>query len=194
MKQYCLILLMTVYACSANQTGDTIQSVELKDDKVHAVSFQDFVENIPEYQFPVKMTCSYERMANPKDFEEYSQYFPAGGRVVSKLKSPFNCDLIIFDFACDYSCPVLYSYNENGVRIDSVNLTPGQCAEDSFGKRRNWFLIDENLEIELVDSMEYFSTDNKLDSITVETVMLKLNRSGKFDSISRNIQSIPFND
>lgn len=103
--------------------------------------FTNFLDKIPEYTFPIKMSCDYDRPEIKNDLTEHTTYFPEGGRIISKLNSKTKYSLIIFDFACDYSCPILYSYNSDGNRIDSLNLTPGQCGEDGLGKSKNWFLI-----------------------------------------------------
>ena len=155
--------------------------------------FMQFVHEIPTYNFPILMSCNYDRPLSEITFTSYENYIPEGGSVVAKLNSNTDFELIVFDFACDYSCPILFSYNSDGIRLDSINLTPGQCGEDMNISSSEWFKIDENISIELIDSTEHYSylqAEQILDSITVATQYFSINKKGKFNFLSKKSELI----
>lgn len=174
-----LLPILLVACKSSNENGALIEEGTATE-----LSFSDFVSEIPAYEFPVKMTCEFDLPALNMDFSEYVKYFPNGGRVVSKLNTDGEYNLIIFDFACDYSCPTLYSFDAKGNRVDSLSLTPGQCGEDQFMTSRQWFLIDENINIDLIDTTRYYTDTigiQRLDSTVVRNQKFEFNKTGKFD-------------
>lgn len=195
MKIYPILIFFVLIACGeSNQLEEIVEietTVESHIETGNENSFDNFVDKIPEYTFPIKMSCDFSRPEIKNNLTEYIEYFPEDGRLISKLNSTTNYSLIIYDFACDYSCPILYSYNSDGIRIDSLNLTPGQCGEDGFGKRKNWFLISENITIQLIDTTEHYNFNDvnglqHLDSISVETKKYEFSEKGKFNIISEN--------
>ncbi|UKN03495.1 hypothetical protein K6119_08205 [Paracrocinitomix mangrovi] len=187
MKIYHILIFLMLFACSENSS----QQEEVKENHTHETPFEEFISKIPAYDFPVKMTCNFDRLVEDKAFTDYLNFYPEQGRLIAKLNSSSEYALVIFDFACDYSCPILYSYDKKGDRIDSLNLTPGQCAEDPFLSSRNWFIINEDINIELVDTSDYFSKgDNKLmDSTTIEMKSYKLNSDGHFETVTHTIET-----
>jgi len=155
MKLLTVVLISILFSYAVHQGEnqvDEVSSVRSKDE-----NFPLFVKKIPAYDFPVGMSCDFERPAAEVNFEGYERYFPEGGRIIAKLRSNTDFRFVIFDFPCDYSCPTLFSYSKDGKRIDSLNLTPGQCSEDAGMIRKEWFKIDENIHVELIDTTHYFS-------------------------------------
>lgn len=187
MNRYQLIFPLIVLGCTSSIEHVSVGQEESKVEPTMENRFSQFLAEIPEYKFPVTMSCDYDQPTKNPELNKYEDFFPEGGNVVSKLNSEVDYALIIFDFACDYSCPTLYSYNQSGVRIDSLNLTPGQCGEDEFMKSKEWFSIDENVRIDLLDSTEHYSFNSSLrilDSTTIETKKYKLDNKGNFEFLS----------
>ena len=185
-KSYLIIPITLLLACTNNNSKDPESNHVESSPETEAPSFHQFFDEVPAYEFPVKMSCNFERPAFNLDFEKYNSYFPEGGRVVSKLESKTQFPLIIFDFACDYSCPILYSFNEAGKRIDSVFLTPGQCGEDQFMTSNEWFIITEDIFIQLIDTTYHFIDSlglQVLDSTTIEKTNYQLNNKGRFEIV-----------
>jgi hypothetical protein len=191
MKLYGSFVLLVLFSCGVNEpeSENNVVQEELNFGQTEVNTFDQFLSEIPEYKFPVKMSCDYKRLSDGIDFSKYQRYCPNGGNVVSKLKSNSEYSLVIFEFACDYSCPTLYSFDSDGIRLDSINLTPGQCGEDPSMKNSEWFIISESISIELSDTTEHYTDGNQgqiLDSTTVETQRYKLNANGKFDFVAKN--------
>ena len=175
-KFYYLFLVFGLLGCNEVSVDSDIE-------KLSDTHFSEFVSRIPAYSFPIEMNCNFDVPAIDKDFIEFTNFFPEGGRVVSKLESNNNFSLIIFDFACDYSCPILYSYNINGKPLDSLPLTPGQCGEDQFISSNEWFTINKEIEIELIDTTTFYSDSldfRMLDSVKIEVQKFELNDNGMF--------------
>lgn len=147
--------------------------------------FQEFTSEAAFFTLPLKMSCDYPRQNISIQKEEYKTFYPNGASLVAKIPFESNFSLFIFDYACDYSCPQLFSFDKYGKRIDSLKLTPHQCGEDEFSRQKEFFLISELLEITLIDSMEFLNANGETDSIIIEKEKLKFSEQGKFESLGK---------
>lgn len=189
MKLHYLLLPFLLFACAGTEQENNAEQ-EINQEQLEEDLFSQFLSEIPTYNFPVKMSCDYDRLANDQNFEKFLKYYPKGGRLVSKLNSNLDFSLIIFDFECDYSCPLLYTYSKDGIRIDSLNLTPGQCGEDPFMKSREWFIISENLNIQLVDTTVYRSNLEIIDSTSIQSKSYRISSTGSFEIVTEMTNTI----
>jgi hypothetical protein len=193
MRQLILFALIQSLCSCSNNRAETINenSVDtLETTKIQHELFIEFLDSLPLHDKPIQLRCGLTDYAWYLEFKKYKQFIPATYNAVFGLigrMENFNC--IMFGQVGDDVYPTLFTFDNNGRRIDSLSLILNPCgAADSAQIPDSFALIKSDLTIELTDTTrlihfpeKFKSVDDYIvDSIRISKVVLKVDKDGRF--------------
>lgn len=162
--------------------------------------FQDFLNEIPKKSLPINLNCGLPNESMPSaDSEKYKSFIPQSARVFGTVDSGSErYRLVIYGYIGDDIYPVLFSFDNKGQIIDSLNLILNPCgAADDKVIPHSFVTIDHGLTIKLTDTTQLihypgnwkkldFDDESLPDStfVATETTLLTLSEFQKLNSKS----------
>lgn len=144
------LLLLTIVTFSLGGCGEKTKPTDI--DPI----FQDFLNGIPRKSFPINFSCGLpSELKFIGDFQKYRSFIPKSanwifGTVESRNRS---YHLIIYGYTGgDDVNPVLFSFNNRGQIIDSLNLILKPCNAGEKVIPHSLVVIDSGLAITLIDT------------------------------------------
>ncbi len=196
------ILLIFLNSCTSNENKfkDTeklnemySEKTEVKTDSVansksnsnqYPNDYIKAYETLPELTFPMSIYCGinagerFNGSANTKipGFVATAVTFYSSS---SKLK------MVLGYFQIEIRYPYLFSFDENGIKIDSSEIHNGNCANDPWIDETCWTQLKSLQNITMIDTTKYYTYNDKtgdrtLDSIVVVKDKVQINSFGKF--------------
>ena len=183
MKVYHLILLSILFVSCGESNSSTEQVTE-------GPTFEDYYNKIPQDTLPYHLDCGHAFLFFDISYAVYEKYIPEGGWTYTKFKTESKHPVILYTFPGDLSWPYLYSFSENGEIIDSLGLYIGSCQSDPYSDSRCYAIFNEDLTIELSDTVNHYSITESVqtyDSSTVKTQIYQFSTEGEFELSSENV-------
>lgn len=122
--------------------------------------FDSFLEKLPTINLPLKgENCSVglDAVSPHKFTNEELQLRPKSCHVYGKVPTDFG-HALMFDICGDYFHPHLFTYNKDGVKLDSLKI--GQnCGSDALVEQYSSYSITTDWQIIVVDSTIYYGLD-----------------------------------
>jgi hypothetical protein len=179
------LILVTLVSCNSKQTNETTTT----DNNL----FNEFINKLPTKGLPINLSCGLpdgpgSDNLEVSDFVNYKEFIPSGQNVIfGTIGQPDKFKLIIYGQTGDDIYPTLFTYDNLGKRIDSLNLILNPCGKaDEFQIPHSIVSIDLDLQITLSDTLRFihYSDNNKdfsVDSLKVSTVKYHINNSGQIN-------------
>jgi hypothetical protein len=168
--------------------------------------FQDFLNGIPKKALPINLNCGLpNELKSSDDFEKYKSFIPKSARIFGTVDSGSKSyRLVIYGYIGDDIYPVLFSFDNKGQIIDSLNLILNPCgAADDKVIPHSFATIENDLTVKLTDTTRlihfpghwkkldyedesmpdstFVSTgDYIVDSVRVSSEKFKVNDKGRF--------------
>jgi len=193
MKQLTLfILILGLSACVSRQTNLTEEkSVEhTGNSKIGTELFHEFLETLKLHSTPIQLNCSLPDYTWASEYKTYKAFLPTQyDAVYGLVGQPENFKCIMFGQIGDDIYPTLFTYHNNGHKIDSLYLVLNPCgAADDQQIPNSFALIKNDFTIELTDTTRliHFSQDSKsannyvVDSLRITKVIFKIDKDGRF--------------
>ena len=153
--------------------------------------FKEFLNKIPSHHLPVNFSCGIEtgtRIESNSEFEKFSNFIPHDVDVIFGLIGKTEkFKLIIFGKTGDDIIPIIFSFDNNGNRIDSLDLSLVGCGgADEYVIPYDCAQIGKDLHIVLRDTIKYIhfpdnARDYILDSIETSVVNYTIDNNGKIN-------------
>ncbi|MBE0662346.1 MAG: hypothetical protein IH597_07750 [Bacteroidales bacterium] len=186
-----ILIILTLLGCSYS-SGSHSNANKSDTTEINSINFRDFVENMPSKNLPLTIECGFQTALNEKDFNKtYQQFIPEGFEVVGNLNVNKDMSLILFARIGDILYPYLFSYDNDGQKIDSIYLHISTCAGDPYLELSTWSVIDKNITINMTDTAKFFyyhenETEyfRRLDSTIVTKRIMQMDNTGRFIKIT----------
>lgn len=186
-----ILIFLSVIGCNQKSASKSAER-EVKTVVTTNNDFKEFLENIPSKNLPLTIECGFENTIFNEDFDsKFQQFIPQGFEVVGKLNTNKELNLVLFASIGDILYPYLFSFNQEGLKIDSVYLHISTCAADQNLELSTWSVIEQDITINMVDTVKYLNyieTENgyvrTLDSTFITKRTEKLDSSGRFFTLS----------
>lgn len=159
-----------------------------------APTFEGFLSELYADTLPYELDCNHMFSYFDISFAVYEQYIPKDRHPYAKFEVDSNFTLMLFTFMGEQALPVLYSFDELGNRVDSLDMFIGRCQDDFHSTSMNYFVINEDFSIVLTDTTRnYFVAANRrtLNSSTLEKRVYHIDDSGKFELVSGETVKLP---
>jgi hypothetical protein len=179
------LLLISLMSCNSRQTNET--------NKTSDNVFNEFINKIPSQGLPINLSCGLpsgpgSNNIQTSDFETYKEFIPSGQNIIfGTIGQPDKFKLIIYGRTGDDIYPTLFTYDNFGKRIDSLDLILNPCgAADESRIPHSFVSITKDLQIILTDTLKFIHyPDNKsnyaMDSLKVSTVKYTIDDRGQIN-------------
>jgi hypothetical protein len=182
-----LLFVWPLIGCSNNPEN---RSTDISNESVNSeiVSFNNFVDDVPTTQLPLKIKCGFETTVLTEDFyNKYHPFIPNGFEVVGKIKAKKGLYPILLTRVGDLLYPHLFTFDEKGRQIDSLYLHVSTCGGDPYLELMTWSVIEKDLTIKMTDTAKHFnyieldsSYTRTLDSTVITQRTIRMNNTGRF--------------
>lgn len=193
MKHLLLFLfILSIYSCGKKQTiseGENSAGNGKVGNGGNA-RFDDFLNNLPSHELPIRLNCGLPDYVWSKEFNEYKEFLPAGyDAVYGRIGQTENFKCIMVGKVGDDIYPTLFTYDNRGEKIDSLFLILRSCgAADNEQIPHSIAFIKDDLTIELTDTTRLIHYPEKsesgndyiVDSLRISHVSLKVDENGRF--------------
>jgi hypothetical protein len=192
MRQLILILILGLCSCSNKQTNLTDENSvgHSETTEVENSLFSTFLDSLKKHKTPIQLNCGLPDYAWTSEFKRYKEFLPADyDALYGQVGQTEHFKFIMFGQVGDDIYPTLFTYNNNGKRIDSLSLILHPCgAADSEQIPHSFARITEDLTIELIDTTRLIHYPEKsksidsyiVDSLRISKVTFKVDNQGRF--------------
>lgn len=151
------IFLLLLMACHDGHDSTSEQSRSPKTD------FEVYLHSIPELGTPFSIRCDGEfTYANEVVPDSLWQKFRPEGFPDVMAKISYNDSIVgvIYVYPADFALPLLMTYNDRGIPIDSLQLIDRYCGLEYESEGYGWVRINGH-QIELSDTTKYWARDEE---------------------------------
>ncbi len=184
-----LFLLTFLGLLSCNQ-NDVNKNVGYSDTAVIAdsIKFSQYYSKLNDINLPLILTCGLASDI-PYSYAPFNNYFKRNFDsplyVAGKIYQSKVFVTLLYGIVGDDLYPVLFNYNNNGVKIDSLDLS-GICAGDEGYISSTTVTFNQDYLIFKVDSVtrysenDYLQLNNSTDSTTIVNYKYRIQKNGYF--------------
>jgi hypothetical protein len=193
MRQLILLaFILALCSCGNRQTNLTEENSvgHSATTVVENALFDDFLDSLQTYKTPIQLSCGLPNYVWANEFKNYKEFIPADYDALYGLVGQTEYyKFLMFGQVGDDIYPTLFTYDNNGQRIDSLSLILHPCsAADTEQIPHSFALITEDLTIELTDTTRLIHYPEKsksvddyvVDSLRISKVTFKVDNQGRF--------------
>lgn len=190
------LLIVSIAGCkqtnsSKNTKDPVISETAVKTNEMLNSPFAESVSKINMLDLPLTFCCGAETYTwiaeYGKEIETRAPQHYSSVGIIGKLPTINNNIYIVYGLVGDIIYPVLYTYNTQGIKIDSLNLHLGYfCGADDTTNEKCWTTINKDTSIDMTDTTVYFhyvGNNQTLDSIIVAKRNYQLDTDGRYSLI-----------
>ena len=192
-----LLTLLTVLSCNHNDINKNVSPSETIQ-KIDSIKFFQYYSNLKELKLPLTLKCGLasDVSYNYAPFNNYfERNFDAPLYVAGKIYKDNNFISLLYGIVGDDLYPVLFNYNNDGTKLDSLDLS-GNCDGDEDFLSSTTVTFNQDYSILKIDSVTRYSLNYfsqlKASADTTEIVSYKYRilKTGYFsleDSVKKEI-------
>lgn len=186
-----LVFIFGLCSCGNKQTKLTEEnSVDQETTEVENPIFKEFLDSLQLYEPPIHLSCGLPDYVWANEFKNFKEFLPPDyDAVYGLIGRTNNFKFIMFGQVGDDIYPTLFTYDNNGRRIDSLSLILNPCgAADSEQIPHSFALMTEELTIELTNTTRLIHYPEKsesvdsyiVDSLRISKMTFKVDNQGRF--------------
>lgn len=150
-------------------------------------SFSEYSDKIPQIILPLSSSCDIELKGSRLGFtnQEISKFGTETSEVYGKLADKEKFTAIIYLYPADVVLPIIQTTDKKGNKISRLDLYENYCNESETSLETSAFIINEDLSIQLTDTLTTFDRNENDDIIestkktTVSRKQFRINENGK---------------
>jgi len=175
-------LLLLMVSCNTNQTKN--------DNTNTSTLFEEYIKTLPKVILPLSLSCGIDNAKDIEQTENFKRFIPwHAERVLGSLPTNGKYNLIMYGYIGDDTYPILFSYDNEGKIIDSLDLIINSCGgADESRIPYSSAEISKDLTIILTDTTKLIHypigsksvEDYIIDSIRITRIINSVDSKGHF--------------
>lgn len=139
---------------TTEKQAETETKNQNENDVKKEVSFDDYLNAIPETRLPLDMKCEVELKDSTLEFDRTTidKFGQENSRINGKIAVTDNFTAIIYLYPADIVLPIIQTTDKQGKKISELKIYERWCGEDAFSWGTSWANITKDLTITLSDS------------------------------------------
>ncbi len=156
-----LLTLLTVLSCNQNDINKKVSPSDTTQ-KIDSIKFLQYYSNLKELKLPLTLKCGLasDVSYNYAPFNNYfERNFDSPLYVAGKIYKDNNFISLLYGIVGDDLYPVLFNYNNDGTKLDSLDLS-GSCEGDEGFLSSTTVTFNQDYSILKIDSVTRYSEND----------------------------------